>query len=66
MKLGFKSINQEGNPIYMAIVKRDSVQLFLLKNGDKQLAEGASLRINVDEIEKHCVTQLIQANLLKR
>ena len=32
-KLGFKRIHQEGAPIYMAIVKRDSFQLFLLKNG---------------------------------
>ncbi len=36
----------------MAIVKRDSVQLFLLKNGDKHLAEGTSFRINVDQIEQ--------------
>ena len=51
-KLGFKRIHQEGAPIYMAIVKRDSVQLFLLKNGDKHLAEGTSFRINVNQIEQ--------------
>ncbi len=51
-KLGFKRIHQEGDPIYMAIVKRDSVQIFLLKNEDKHLAEGTSLRINVDRIEE--------------
>lgn len=51
-QLGFKRIHQEGNPIYMAIVKRDSAQIFLLKNGDKHLAEGTSLRINVNRIEQ--------------
>ena len=51
-QLGFKRIHQEGDPIYMAIVKRDSAQIFLLKNGDKHLAEGTSLRINVNHIEE--------------
>ncbi|MDJ0595409.1 MAG: VOC family protein [Pleurocapsa sp. MO_226.B13] len=51
-QLGFKRIHQEGDPIYMAIVKRDSVQIFLLKNEDKHLAKGTSLRINVDRIEE--------------
>ena len=51
-KLGFKRIHQEGDPIYMAIVQRDSVRLFLLKNADKHLAEGTSLRINVVQIEQ--------------
>ncbi len=51
-KLGFKRIHQEGNPIYMAIVQRDSVRLFLLKNADKHLAEGTNLRINVAQIEQ--------------
>ncbi|MDJ0690901.1 MAG: VOC family protein [Xenococcaceae cyanobacterium MO_188.B32] len=51
-QLGFECIHQEGNPIHMAVVKRDSVQIFLLKNRDKHLAEGTSLRINVNQIEK--------------
>ena len=51
-QLGFQCIHQEGDPIYMAIVKRDSAQIFLLKNGDKHLAEGTSLRINVNQIEQ--------------
>ena len=51
-QLGFKRIHQEGDPIHMAIVKRDSAQIFLLKNGDKHLAEGTSLRINVNQIEQ--------------
>ena len=51
-QLGFKCIHQEGDPIYMAIVKRDSAQIFLLKNEDKHLAEGTSLRINVTRIEE--------------
>ncbi len=51
-KLGFKRIHQEGEPIYMAIVQRDSVSVFLLKNADKHLAEETSLRINVVQIEQ--------------
>ena len=51
-QLGFKRIHQEGNPIYMAIVQRDSVQIFLLKKEDKHLAEETSLRIQVDSIEQ--------------
>ena len=51
-QLGFKRIHQEGNPIYMAIVKRDLAQIFLLKNKDQHLAEGTSLRINVNQIEQ--------------
>ena len=51
-KLGFKRIHQEGNPIYMAIVQRDNVQIFLLKKEDKQVAEEMSLRISVNNIEQ--------------
>lgn len=51
-KLGFKRIHQEGNPIYMAIVQRDSVQIFLLKKEAKQVAEETSLRISVNKIEQ--------------
>ena len=51
-QLGFKRIHQEGDPIHMAIVQRDSAQIFLVKNADKHLAEGTSLRINVNQIEQ--------------
>lgn len=51
-KLGFKRIHQEGNPIYMAIVQRDNVQIFLLKKEDKHAAEETSLRISVNQIEQ--------------
>ena len=51
-KLGFKRIHQEGNPIYMAIVQRDNVQIFLLKKEDKHVAEETSLRISVNQIEQ--------------
>ena len=51
-QLGFKCIHQEGDPIHMAIVQRDSAQIFLLKNGDQHLAKGTSLRINVNQIEQ--------------
>ena len=48
--LGFECIHQEVNPIYMEVVKLDSAQKFLLKNGDKYLTEGTSLPINVTQI----------------
>ena len=51
-KLGFKRIHTEGNPIYMAIVQRDNVQIFLLKKEDRQVAEETSLRISVNQIEQ--------------
>lgn len=51
-KLGFKRIHTEGNPIYMAIVQRDNVQIFLLKKEDKQTAKETSLRIGVNNIEQ--------------
>jgi uncharacterized glyoxalase superfamily protein PhnB len=51
-QLGFKKIHQEGNPVNMAIVKRDSAEIFLLKNDDKHLAEGTSFRIQVNGIEQ--------------
>ena len=51
-KLGFKRIHTEGNPIYMAIVQRDNVQIFLLKKKDRQVAEETSLRISVNQIEQ--------------
>ena len=51
-KLGFTTIHKEGNPIRMAIVKRDSAEIFLVKNDYKQLAEETSLRIHVTNIEQ--------------
>ena len=51
-QLGFTRIHQEGDPIYMAVVKRDSTQIFLVQNEHMNLAQGASLRINVNEIEE--------------
>ena len=51
-KLGFTAIHKEGNPIRMAVVKRDSAEIFLVKNDYKQLPEGISIRIQVDGIEQ--------------
>jgi predicted enzyme related to lactoylglutathione lyase len=50
-QLGFKKVHQEGNPVKMAIVKRDSAEIFLLKNDDQHLAEGTSFRIQVNGVE---------------
>lgn len=50
-QLGFERIHQEGDPIYMAIVKRDSVQIFLVQNEHMNLGQG-TMRINVNQIEK--------------
>jgi predicted enzyme related to lactoylglutathione lyase len=51
-KLCFTAIHKEGNPIRMAIVKRDLAEIFLVKNDYKQLPEGISIRIQVDGIEQ--------------
>ena len=51
-KLGFTVTYQEGNPIEMAIVKRDRAEIFLVKNDDKHLADGTSLRIAVEGVEE--------------
>ena len=51
-QLGFQCIHQEGAPIHMAIVQRDSTQIFLIQNEDRHLAEGTSLRIQVEGIEQ--------------
>lgn len=51
-KLGFTTIHKEGNPLRMAIVKRDSAEIFLVKNDYQQLAESISLRIQVSNIEQ--------------
>ena len=50
-KLGFTVSHQEGKPIEMAIVERDGVSLFLVKNDDRHLADGTSLRVRVQGVE---------------
>ncbi|MBW4513544.1 MAG: VOC family protein [Scytonematopsis contorta HA4267-MV1] len=51
-KLGFTAIHKEGNPVRMAIVKRDTAEIFLVQNDYQQLAESISFRILVDNIEQ--------------
>ncbi|HEY9667706.1 MAG TPA: glyoxalase superfamily protein [Coleofasciculaceae cyanobacterium] len=51
-QLGFTTIHKEGNPIKMAIVKRDVAEIFLVKNDYIQLPEGISIRIQVNGIEQ--------------
>ena len=51
--LGFTKIHHEGNPMHMAIVKRDEAQIFLIKNSNYQLAESTALRIYVNNIEQY-------------
>ncbi len=51
-KLGFTATHTEGKPFKMAIVERDEIQIFLVHNDDKHLAEGTSIRIRVDGIEQ--------------
>jgi predicted enzyme related to lactoylglutathione lyase len=51
-ELGFHLIHKEGNPMRMAVVERDSVILFLVKNDYHQIAESTSIRIQVEGIEK--------------
>jgi uncharacterized glyoxalase superfamily protein PhnB len=49
-KLGFTCIHKEGNPIRMAIVKRDAAEIFLVKNDYISLAENTAFRIHVTGI----------------
>lgn len=51
-QLGFTTIHKEGDPIRMAIVKRDSAEIFLVKNDYKHLAEETAFRIQVAHIEQ--------------
>ncbi|MBE9042108.1 VOC family protein [Oscillatoriales cyanobacterium LEGE 11467] len=51
-KLGFTITHQEGNPIEMAIIERDGASIFLVENDDRNLAEGTSLRIEVEGVEE--------------
>jgi predicted enzyme related to lactoylglutathione lyase len=51
-QLGFTKIHQEGNPVRMAIVKRDAAEIFLVKNDYQQIAESTSFRIYTDGIEQ--------------
>ena len=47
-KLGFTTTHTEGKPLKMAIVQRDEIQIFLVQNDYKHLAEETSLRIQVE------------------
>jgi uncharacterized glyoxalase superfamily protein PhnB len=51
-QLGFTTVYREGEPVTMAIVKRDSAQIFLQQNDDKHLAEWTTFRIQVEQIEQ--------------
>ncbi|MFB2936377.1 VOC family protein [Aerosakkonemataceae cyanobacterium BLCC-F154] len=51
-KLGFTTIHQEGNPVRMAIVKRDNAEIFLVKSDYHDLAKEISLRLQVAGIEQ--------------
>ncbi len=51
-KLGFMTTHTEGKPLKMAIVERDDIQIFLVQNDYKHLAEEISLRIRVEGIEQ--------------
>ncbi len=51
-KLGFTTIYQEDEPVTMAIVKRDSAEIFLQQNDDTYLAEWTTFRIQVKHVEQ--------------
>jgi catechol 2,3-dioxygenase-like lactoylglutathione lyase family enzyme len=51
-QLGFRTLYTEGNPITLAIVRRDTAELFLYQNDDPHLAEWTSFRIQVEGIEQ--------------
>ena len=51
-KLGFTTMHKEGDPTELAIVKRDTVEIFLCKNDDRSLAEQTSFRVSVVHVEQ--------------
>lgn len=51
-KLGFTTIYTEGNPIEIAIIRRDAAEIILQRNDDRHLAEWTTFRIQVDGIEQ--------------
>ena len=51
-QLGFTIIYKEGDPVTMAIVKRESAEIFLHKNDDKHLAEWTAFRVQVEHVEQ--------------
>ena len=51
-KLGFTTTHTEGKPLKMAIVERDEIQIFIVQNDYKHLAEKTSFRIRVEGIEQ--------------
>lgn len=50
-QLGFRTIYTEGDPVSLAIVKRDAAEIFLYQNDDKHLAAWTSFRVQVENIE---------------
>lgn len=51
-QLGFTAVYKEGEPLTMAVVERDSAQIFLQKNDDQHLAQWTTFRIQVEHIEQ--------------
>lgn len=51
-KLGFTSRYTQGEPTEMAIVARDTVEIFLCRNDDRYIAEQTSFRIHVQHVEQ--------------
>jgi len=50
-KLGFTTRYTQGKPTEMAIVTRDTVEIFLCRNDDRYVAEQTSFRIHVQHVE---------------
>ena len=51
-KLGFMTRYTQGAPTEMAIVARDTVEIFLCRNDDRSIAEQTSFRIHVQHVEQ--------------
>lgn len=51
-KMGFTTRYKEGSPTTMAIIQRGAVEILLIQNADKNLAENTSFRINVGGVEQ--------------
>jgi uncharacterized glyoxalase superfamily protein PhnB len=50
-RIGFELVFRDAEPANYAGIRRDEVSLHLYANGDRYLAENASLRIAVDDVD---------------
>jgi uncharacterized glyoxalase superfamily protein PhnB len=51
-KLGFSRTWQDGDPVQIAGVRRDSVEIILYRHDDRYLADQTSFRVRVEDVAR--------------